>query len=106
MVLAKKVYEYIITNKFKKAEVVNLVCNEYTSWYQFAKLICTHLRKEAGVKIIPVSTEKYITTQPKDKIIAMRPKYAVLDNSKAAGLGLVMPKWNTAFAEFIQKPYK
>jgi dTDP-4-dehydrorhamnose reductase len=104
--LAKKVYEYILDKDYKKVEIVNLVCSEYTSWFDFAKTICSYLRKDPWVKIFPVSTEKYLGMYAKDRIMAIRPKRAILDNSKANRLGYNMPTWDSAFADFIQKPYK
>jgi len=101
-ILAKKVYEYMQRKTFKPAEIVNLACREYASWYQFATRICSYLRKDPWVKIIPLSTEQYLGRFAKDKIVAMRPMHAVLDNSKAAQMGISMPKWTTDFADFIK----
>jgi len=104
--LASKVYEYVEAREFKSVEVVNLVCGEYTSWYQFAKVIYSYLKGEKQVKIIPISTEEYLDEFAKDKLVAMRPRHTILDNSKATRMGLTMPNWDVDFADFIQKPYK
>jgi dTDP-4-dehydrorhamnose reductase len=105
-ILAKYVNDYVQAGKFEKMQIVNLVCDEHVSWFQFAKMICSYLRKDPWVKLIPVSTEQYLGRYAKDKIVAMRPKNAVLDNTKAKGLGFHLPKWNVVFADFIQKPHR
>jgi len=104
--LAQQVYWYIQENQFAKVNIVNLVCDDHTSWFNFAKTICSHLRKDPWVKVIPVSTEKYLGRYAKDKIVAMRPRNAVLDNTKAKNSGYHLPNWKVAFADFIQKPHK
>jgi len=103
--LAKKVYEYIIERNFKKAKVMNLVCSESTSWFDFAKIICTHIQQDPLVNIIPISTAQYVKKFAKDKLVATRPHHAVLDNSKAISSGYTMPNWDTDFINFIQNPY-
>ncbi|EMF0141500.1 dTDP-4-dehydrorhamnose reductase [Enterococcus hirae] len=62
------------------------------SWYEFAKVIL----KETAVKISPVSSEQY----PQK---AIRPQYAVMDLSKVEALGFVIPTWEEALSEMLDR---
>jgi len=100
-VLAHATYKYMLRNTFDKAEIVNLVCDEYASWYQFAKLICAYWGLEKYVEITPITTAQYLAEQANDRVIAPRPMHAVLDNRKAKSRGVVLPTWVTELRKFM-----
>lgn len=69
-----------------------------TSWADLAAMV---IRASGGqTKIRRVSTEEYATEHT--GYLARRPRYSVLDCSKAAGIGVNMRDWPTAVEEFVR----
>jgi dTDP-4-dehydrorhamnose reductase len=60
------------------------------SWYQFAKEIL----KDTDVEVLPVDSSQY----PQK---ATRPKYSVMDLSKAEALGFTIPTWEQALEKLL-----
>ncbi|MFK4567195.1 dTDP-4-dehydrorhamnose reductase [Enterococcus sp. UD-01] len=60
------------------------------SWYQFAKEIL----KDTDVEVLPVDSSQY----PQK---ATRPKYSVMDLSKAEALGFTIPTWEQALEQLL-----
>jgi dTDP-4-dehydrorhamnose reductase len=65
------------------------------SWYQFAKEIL----KDTEVEVLPVDSSQY----PQK---ATRPKYSVMDLSKAEALGFVIPTWEQALEQLVTQVAK
>jgi len=83
-------------------EVTNLASDDYTSWYGFAQLIVSCLRRTTMVR--PITTEDYVKKVGDTKKVAERPKYGILNNGKARSNGIYMPKWNEEFIKFVRQP--
>lgn len=75
--------------------VYHLTSRGATSWHGFAEAIVANMREcqaLAAKRVLPIATEAYPTP-------ARRPKYSVLDNSKAEQIfGISRPTWEQALA--------
>lgn len=65
---------YLIKNKTHNSEIFHFSPKGKTTWYDYALQICKHFKNYDCKKIIPIKNFK---SQ------ALRPKYSILDNTKA-----------------------
>jgi dTDP-4-dehydrorhamnose 3,5-epimerase len=71
----------------------------HASWADVAELALELAGSKAVVK--RVSTKEYYAS--KSVPVAERPLYSVLDNDKAAAIGVELPDWRDALERYIAK---
>ena len=82
---------YIVDNNADYG-VYHLSNDNSCTWYDFAKEIL----KDSDVEVAPVTSAEF----PQK---AHRPKYSIMDLSKAKATGFVIPTWQEALAEFLKE---
>jgi dTDP-4-dehydrorhamnose reductase len=80
-----------------KAEhgIYHLSNDNSCSWYEFA----AEILKDKDVEVLPVTAEEFYGDRPH----AERPKYSVMDLSKAKATGFQIPTWEKAVAKMIEQ---
>lgn len=88
----KTLAEFMVHLTEEKASygVYHLSNDNSCSWYEFAKEIL----KDTNVEVQPVDSTQFVQK-------AYRPKYSVMDLSKAKGTGFYIPTWQEALQQFL-----
>lgn len=97
--LAKAIYDVMKTRP--EIGIYNVTGDgKIVSWADFA----TEIFKIAGkdTKVIGISTEEYFAGN-KDKKIAPRPAYSVLDLAKSKEAGLFLVDWSSSLTNYLNK---
>jgi dTDP-4-dehydrorhamnose 3,5-epimerase/reductase len=67
------------------------------SWYEVAVLIYQHLGRDSAL-VSRSTSEDYLAKNPSS---ALRPKYSVLDVTKARETGFEVPDWNESLTKYL-----
>lgn len=82
-----------IIDKIADGGIYHATCEGETTWYDLAKKTLEILK--LSTNIVPVSSEQY-------NLIAKRPSYSVLENTKLKKLGYELPYWETEADRYIE----